>query len=254
MNCNITIIVLIVVIMFFVINYDLLTHSVQELNGNKNTGKQQQVIKELVLQEIADIDNKAASDVTDNLEIEMAKLDKENQDNSIQNDDSADSSSSDSSVEPAAEPAIEFNEQVPEPFTDYISAHLIEKDPRKTTDKYCPFISFYQSDKDFYCASSDTLYGCTNATPGSGIEPYDAKFSVIGGYLGSLPDTSPAKMHRCALKHRDVIRNWNLCEGNRLAEKNNYAKYIDQKKAKDRFLKVNYKDNKKIVDAINYAC
>ncbi len=248
MNCNITIIVIVVVTMLFVLNYDILTNSVQELINKNGIITQKQIVKEGILKEISEIENKAVLDVNNNLELEMARLDRQNQQtsNNTENvDELTDESTDDSADEPSSEP---------EPFMDYVSAHTIEADPRKTTDPDCPFISFYQTDKDYFCASSDTFYGCANATSGSGVSPYDAAYGVVGGYLGSLPETSPAKMRKCAMGHRNVIRNWNLCEGNRLAEKKQYSTDIKNRKAVDRFLKVDYSDNVKIVDALNYAC
>lgn len=214
MNCNIKLIAIVFITLLVVLNHDILTNSVSELLDHSANNNEKQQIKKETIQQIENIEKQAIKDAED-----------------------------------------EDTTQVEtEGFTNYVSAHLIEKDPRKTTDPDCPFISFYQSDKDYYCASSDTFYNCVNATPGSYISPYDAAFSVVGGYLGSLPDTSPNKMRKCASQHRDVIRNWNLCDGKQLQDKQNYNSLIQNKEAKDRFLKVNYADNKSIVDAINYAC
>jgi hypothetical protein len=48
-------------------------------------------------------------------------------------------------------------------FTDYISAHVIELDERKTDDINCPYGNFYKTDGGLYCADGDYIYGCSRA-------------------------------------------------------------------------------------------
>lgn len=149
---------------------------------------------------------------------------------------------------------INLHQQEVENFVDYISAHVVEGDTRKTTDPDCPYISFYKSGRTHYCADSNEIYGCTDAGPGSGVHPFDAAYSVVGGYLNSLPDNSPKNMNKCAATHKNMIRTFGLCDAGLLATKSKYATNVAEKTAKDRFLKVNYQDNKNITNAINHAC
>ena len=144
-----------------------------------------------------------------------------------------------------------------EGFVDYISAAQIESEnssDRKTTDPDCPFISFYQSDKDYYCADSNYLYGCMNATPGNRIAPFDAAFSVIESYLLSLPDNSLDKMKKCVSNHSTEVKQWGLCNPIQLNNKSQYSNDIASGIAAKPFLNVNYDDNKNVVNAVNYAC
>lgn len=144
-----------------------------------------------------------------------------------------------------------------EGFVDYISAAEIESEhssDRKSSDPDCPYINFYQSDKDYYCANSDYLYGCTNATPGSGIAPFDGAFSVIQSYLLSLPDNSLDKMKKCLSNHSTDVKQWGLCNGIQLNNKTQYSNEIASGISKKPFLNVNYDDNKNVVNAINYTC
>jgi len=144
-----------------------------------------------------------------------------------------------------------------EGFVDYISAAQIESESssdRKTIDPDCPFISFYQSDKDYYCADSNYLYGCMNATSGSGIAPFDAAFGVIESYLLSLPDNNLDKMKKCASNHSTEVKQWGLCNAIQLNNKSQYSNDIESGIATKPFLNVNYDDNKDVVNAINYAC
>lgn len=145
---------------------------------------------------------------------------------------------------------------VAEGFVDYISAAQVEAegDSRKTTDPDCPYMSFYEGDPNNYCADSNYLFGCINASPGSGIDAFDGAFGVVTSYINSLPVTGIDKKKKCMAKYGHIVKAWNLCNPLRLMEKRNYSQDIDMNLSKPRFLHVNYNDNKDAVDAINYAC
>lgn len=141
-----------------------------------------------------------------------------------------------------------------EGYQNYITASQIEADERKTDDPDCPFISFYEAEKNYYCADSRTMRGCINATKGSGIAPFDAAYGLVGGYLNSLPNPTQSNMNKCSKKHKEMIRRMGLCNIKNLIEKSNYGSDVSSNKAKDRFLKVDYDDNKKITNALSIAC
>ena len=143
-----------------------------------------------------------------------------------------------------------------EGFVDYISAAQVEAegDSRKTTDPDCPYMSFYEGDPYNYCADSNYLFGCINASPGSGIDAFDGAFGVVTSYINSLPVTEIDKKKKCMAKYGHIVKSWNLCNPLRLMEKRNYSQDIDMRLSKPRFVNVNYNDNKDAVDAINYAC
>lgn len=139
-------------------------------------------------------------------------------------------------------------------FQNYISALQVEGDERKTDDPDCPFISFYEADKNYYCADSRSIKGCINATPGSGIHPYDAAYGLVGGYLLGLPKKDQKTISKCAKKHKDIIRGLNLCNTQQLSEKAKYHSRVKDYRAKSRFNEVDYEDNIKISNGISSAC
>lgn len=143
-----------------------------------------------------------------------------------------------------------------EAFVDYISAAQVEAegDTRKSKDPDCPYMSFYEGDPNNYCADSNYLYGCINASPGSGIDAFDGAFGVIASYVNSIPASAIEKKKKCMSQYSHIVKSWNLCNPLRLMEKRNYSQDIDMNLSKPRFLHVNYNDNKAAVDAINYAC
>lgn len=139
-----------------------------------------------------------------------------------------------------------------EGYINYISGHTVEGDERKTDDPDCPFVSFRKADRNTYCINSKSIYGCSTADEGSVVNEFDTAFSMIGGYLNGLPDKS--NINKCALKHKNSIKTFELCDSNLLKNKKNYKNLIEDKKAINRFLKVDYNDNVPIVDAIMNAC
>ena len=143
-----------------------------------------------------------------------------------------------------------------EAFVDYISAAQVEAegDSRKSKDPDCPYMSFYEGDKGYYCADSNYLYGCINASQGSDIPAFDGAFGVITSYINSIPSSKLDVKKKCLSKYSHIIKSWNLCDPAQLSAKRNYSEDIASQISKPRFLKVNYDDNIKAVDAINYAC
>jgi hypothetical protein len=143
-----------------------------------------------------------------------------------------------------------------EPFVDYISAAQVEAegDTRKSKDPDCPYMSFYEAEPNNYCADSNYLYGCINASPGGDITAFDGAFGVITSYVNSIPSSNINTKKKCLANYAHTIKAWNLCDPLQLSAKRNYSQDIDMNLSKPRFLHVNYNDNKDSVDAINYVC
>lgn len=139
-------------------------------------------------------------------------------------------------------------------FQNYITASQVEGDERKSDDPDCPFISFHEADKGLYCVDSRTMKGCVDATKGSGLNPDDATYGLVGGYLIGLPNPTQTNMYKCAKKHKNAIKSFGLCNAKNLSNKSNYNSDVASNKSKSRFLKVDYDDNKKITNAISFAC
>jgi hypothetical protein len=151
---------------------------------------------------------------------------------------------------------VPMKPQTTEGFVDYISAAQVEAegDSRKSKDPDCPYMSFYEGDPNNYCADSNYLYGCINASPGSGIDAFDGAFGIIASYVNSIPSSELDKKKKCMSQYSHIVKAWNLCNPLKLMKKRNYSQDIDMNLSKPRFLNVNYNDNKEAVDAINYAC
>lgn len=143
-----------------------------------------------------------------------------------------------------------------EPFADYITAAQIESENSgmRTDDPDCPYISFYEGDKNYYCASSNYLNGCVNASHGSNTTPFDGAYAVVSAYLTSLPDSSLDKKKKCMAKHTEILQPWGLCDPARLAQKKSYSNDIAIGLSKERVHNTKYADNKDVVDAVLYGC
>lgn len=143
-----------------------------------------------------------------------------------------------------------------EDFTDYITAAQLEAEgsDMKSDDPDCPYMSFYEGEKNYYCASSNYLTGCVNASPGSGTNSFDGAYSIVSAYLTSLPDSTIDKKKKCMAKHSEILRPWGLCDPARLAQKAAYSDDVNMGAAKERVLRTNYGENKEVVEAVLYGC
>lgn len=125
---------------------------------------------------------------------------------------------------------------------------------KENEDPDCPYISFYEGNKDYYCANGRNISGCVNGSRGSNMSPFDAAYNVVGTYLSSLPNPTQENMNKCAILKKDNIKEIKLCDSVRLGKKANFQKLIDDGNAKPLFKNIDYSENKKIVNAINRAC
>ena len=125
---------------------------------------------------------------------------------------------------------------------------------KSNEDKDCPYISFYEGNKDYFCANGRNISGCINGSRGSGISPFDAAYNVVGTYLTSLPNPTQDNMNKCATLKKENIKEMKLCDSVRLGKKTNFQNLINEGKAKPLFNDIDYTENNKIVNAINKAC
>ena len=154
------------------------------------------------------------------------------------------------------------NETQYENYVNYISAAQIEASKKETEnrDPDCPELSFNMPEKDIYCVESignqRMIRGCVNGTPGNqaGLTGFDAAYNVFGTILQSLPNPTTSNMNKCIREHKNTVRQFGLCNNKELAKRANYSNDIKNKKAKPTFLDVDYNQNKKISNALSYAC
>ena len=114
---------------------------------------------------------------------------------------------------------IHISDNVVEAFQDYVTMqdHLDGVANKPEVDEDCPPITFHQEGKKSFCANSYYLNGCLELTDTDTLKPFDGAFSVIGSYLSSVPDKR--KIAKCAIKQKETIRNWLLCDAEKLNEK-----------------------------------
>jgi hypothetical protein len=124
----------------------------------------------------------------------------------------------------------------------------------------CPNVTFdNQIDviKDeflFQIFNSDGQYGYVKGSTkeGSILSPFDAAYSVVDSYLSSLPDTK--NMNECANLYSNNIRQFGLCDSEKLSEKLSYNDKVQNGQATVRFEGTDYSTNTNIVNAIKSAC
>jgi thiol-disulfide isomerase/thioredoxin len=146
-----------------------------------------------------------------------------------------------------------------EEFDD--AGYSAEPSPTKPINKNCPAVTFDKqidlaNDVYMYQLFSDGQYGYSSGTEKSisksVLSPFAAAYSVVDSYLNSIPNTS--KMNECASLYSKDIIGLGLCDNDNL---NTILSYNDKIKSGEYVSRVdgaNYDSNKKVVDAIKYAC
>ena len=61
-------------------------------------------------------------------------------------------------------------------------------------------------------------------------------------------------MDKCAMKHKTEIRDFGLCDSDRLDKIANYGSSIESGAMKERIVDVDYDSNKHVVSSIKKAC
>ena len=133
--------------------------------------------------------------------------------------------------------------------------------PTEPRNQNCPVVTFDKqvdiaNDVYMYQLFSDGQYGYTSGndkkTDRTLLSPFTAAYSVVDSYLNSLPDTS--KMNECANLYSEDIIGLGLCDIDNLNTILSYGDNINSGEYISRVPGVNYDSNKKVVDAIKYAC
>ena len=156
---------------------------------------------------------------------------------------------------------VKLNDIEIENYVNYISAAQMQNDEfNKNRDPDCPAMSFNMPEKGIYCVESldnlKMIKGCSNGSRGNpeGLTDFDAAYNTFGTYLSSLPTPTASNMSKCIKEYKNTVRQFGLCKPKELGIKSNYSNDIKNKKAKQKFLKTDYKNNQKISNALSYAC
>lgn len=146
-----------------------------------------------------------------------------------------------------------------EEFDD--AGYSAEPSPTKPINKNCPAVTFDKqidlaNDVHMYQLFSDGQYGYASGTENSisksVLSPFAAAYSVVDSYLNSIPNTS--KMNECARLYSKDIIGLGLCDPDNLNTILSYDEQINSGEYVSRVDGVNYDSNKKVVNAIKYAC
>ena len=146
-----------------------------------------------------------------------------------------------------------------EEFDD--SGYSTTPSPTDPINKNCPVVTFDKqidlaNDVHMYQIFSDGQYGYSSGfdkkTDRTLLTPFTAAYSVVDSYLNSLPDTS--KMNECANLYAEDIIGLGLCDNDNLNTILSYGDNINSGEYISRVAGVNYDSNKKVVNAIKYAC
>jgi len=146
-----------------------------------------------------------------------------------------------------------------EEFDD--AGYSAEPSPTKPINPNCPAVTFDKqidlaNDVHMYQLFSDGQYGYASGTENSisksVLSPFSAAYSVVDSYLNSIPNAS--KMNECASLYAKDIIGLGLCDPDNLNTILSYDEQINSGEYVSRVDGVNYDSNKKVVDAIKYAC
>ena len=143
----------------------------------------------------------------------------------------------------------------------YDTAYSATPSPTEPRNQNCTVVTFDKqvdlaNDVYMYQLFSDGQYGYSSGndkkTDRTILSPFTAAYSVVDSYLNSLPDTS--KMNECASLYSKDIIGLGLCDNDNLNTILSYGDNINSGEYIPRVPGVNYDSNKKVVDAIKYAC
>lgn len=144
-----------------------------------------------------------------------------------------------------------------EDFVDFNTNELNEK-MQKDAEMKCPEVSFdkkmdgMNNQYAFQIFDKNGLYGYSEGGTGSPLDSYHAAYNCFDTYLSTLP--SDSLKETCAIKYRSQIRDFNLCNKEKLDEILSYPSKIIKGDAKPRMDDIDYSSNKSVVKAIKKAC
>ena len=138
-------------------------------------------------------------------------------------------------------------------------------------NQYCPAVTF---DKQADLANDKYMfqifnekgqygYATGNTKDGSVMTPFNAAYSVVDTYLSSLPPnrnigtgalSTEAIVNQCASLYSNQIKNFDLCDNDKLNAILEYDKNVKNGSARINFDGTDYSSNKIVVNAIKTAC
>ena len=138
-------------------------------------------------------------------------------------------------------------------------------------NQYCPSVTFdkqadFANDKymfQIFNEKGQYGYATGNTKDGSVMTPFNAAYSVVDTYLSSLPPdrntgtgalSTEAIVNQCASLYSNQIKNFDLCDNDKLNEILQYETNVKNGSARLNFDDTDYSSNKIVVNAIKTAC
>lgn len=156
---------------------------------------------------------------------------------------------------------ITLNQNEYEGFVDFNTNNLLEDMERRNeqiTDVKCPVVTFdkhldrTKEEYAFQIFDENGLYGYSKGGKNSYLDRFHAAYNCFDTYLSTLP--KGADMEECASKYRSQIRDFGLCDADKLNEMLEYSDKIKRGELNERVEGVNYESNKPVINAIKKAC
>ena len=122
----------------------------------------------------------------------------------------------------------------------------------------CPNITFdkkmnrVNNTFSFQIFDKNGIYGYSKGGTGEPIDSFHAAYNCFDSYLSTLPQKN--LMDKCAMKHKTEIRDFGLCDSDRLDKIANYGSSNESGAMKERIVDVDYDSNKHVVSSIKKAC
>lgn len=122
----------------------------------------------------------------------------------------------------------------------------------------CPEVTFdkkmdrVNNTFSFQIFDENGLYGYSKGGTGQPLDSFHAAYNTFDTYLSTLPQKN--LMEKCAMKYKHEIRDFGLCDGDKLDKIAHYGDSIESGAMKGRVKGVNYDSNKEVVANIKKAC
>lgn len=159
------------------------------------------------------------------------------------------------------EHGITLNQNDHEGFVDFNTNNLledIEKKNEELADAKCPTVTFdkyldrTKEEYAFQIFDENGLYGYSKGGKNAYLDEFHAAYNCFDTYLSTLP--IGAEKDECAMKYRSQVRDFGLCDADKLNEMLDYDSKIKKGELKERIDGTNYENNTGVINAIKKAC
>jgi thiol-disulfide isomerase/thioredoxin len=156
---------------------------------------------------------------------------------------------------------VVMNQNEYEGFIDFNTNNLLEDMERRNSqiaDMKCPTVTFdkyldrTKEEYAFQIFDENGLYGYSKGGKNSYLDKFHAAYNCFDTYLSTLP--KGVDVNECASKYRSQIRDFGLCDADKLNEMLAYGDRIKRGELNERVKDIDYDSNKPVINAIKKAC